>query len=177
MYTLTKTLAAASVAALALTGTAQAAQLSKAARTFLQNASGANMAEVEGAQLAEQKAQSPMVKQLAQTLLQDHQQLQQQLTTVEQQDGVQVKPNVTAADKSQMKKLQKMSGAQFDKRFVQDQIKDHKKDIKKFEDAAQKIDDPQVKQLAQQGLPVLQKHLGMAQQAQQQLQNGGKSAG
>jgi putative membrane protein len=60
--------------------------------------------------------------------------------------------------------------------FVNHEIRDHEKDIKKFQKEADTGSDPQVKQFAQQQLPVLKKHLQMAQQAQQSTSKSSSSS-
>jgi putative membrane protein len=66
-------------------------------------------------------------------------------------------------ERREMSKLQKMSGAGFDREFAQHEIKDHEKDIKDFEKASSKLNDPDLKAWAQKQLPVLREHLAMAQ--------------
>ena len=46
-------------------------------------------------------------------------------------------------------------------------VKDHRTDVKEFQDAANDVKDPELKAFAQKTLPTLQEHLRMAQQLPQ----------
>ena len=65
----------------------------------------------------------------------------------------------------------KLQGAAFDKAFAQHKVMDHKKDIAEYKKASTKGDD--AGQNAKDSLPVLEKHLQMAQSLQK---SAGKSA-
>jgi putative membrane protein len=166
-------LAATGGAALIAAGPVQAAQVSHKARTFMDNAAQTNLAEIQEGQLAEQKTSSPQVRQLAQMMVRDHEQMNQQLEQLAQQDGVTLPKQPDRHERHQLQELKRLSGAQFDRTFAQDQIKDHEVAIQKFQRAAQTLTDPQVKELAQQSIPILQKHLQMARQTETAL--GGTS--
>ena len=56
-----------------------------------------------------------------------------------------------------------MLGDAFDRAYVQDMVKDHRKDVTLFEDQARNGKDPALKQFAQATLPALQEHLQMAE--------------
>ncbi len=84
-------------------------------------------------------------------------------------------PTEPNAEQKKMYVLSKLSGAQFDKAFAKDMVSDHKKDIAKFEKEAKKHGP--VVQFAQQTLPVLQKHLKMAQDIENKGAAVGSTAG
>lgn len=56
-----------------------------------------------------------------------------------------------------------MSGDAFDKAYMADMVKDHKKDIADFQKESSNGQDSDVKQFASQTLPTLQDHLKQAQ--------------
>lgn len=122
---------------------------------FLKDAVRDNEAEIAMADLALSKAQNAELKSFAQQLKTDHSQAQTQLTTLAQTHGVAV--DLKAEHK--MTKLEKLSGADFDKEFVLMALKDHQKDIAKYEKAAKDVQASDVKSFAQQTLPKLQQHL------------------
>lgn len=168
-------LASAGATALMAAGPVQAAQLSGQAQTFMKTAARTNLAEIQEGQFMEQKAASPQVRQLAQMMVHDHTQMNQQLEQAAQQDGVQLPTQPNHKQRKQLQSLEKMSGNRLDQAYVRDQVKDHQKAIQQFQNAEQSVNNPQVKQLAAQGLPVLQKHLEMAQQAEGAMGQGGKA--
>ena len=60
-------------------------------------------------------------------------------------------------------RLEKLSGAQFDKAYMRDMVKDHQKDVAEFERESKMAKDPAVKSFAEQALPTLRDHLKEAQ--------------
>ena len=59
-------------------------------------------------------------------------------------------------------KLSKLSGADFDRQYMEVMVKDHVKDVKEFEDASTKAKDADLKAWAAKTLPTLREHLQMA---------------
>ena len=66
--------------------------------------------------------------------------------------------------KSMMDKVQKASGAEFDKKYMKHMVKDHTEDVKKFKEASQNVKDTELKAWADKTLPVLQQHLQSAKE-------------
>jgi putative membrane protein len=146
--------------------TAQAAKsekLSHGDRKFIEDAAKGGMFEVQSAQLAQQKATDPAVKDFAKKLADDHGKANDELKQLAQSKDVALPDKEKWMDRHEISKLQKASGADFDREFAQHSVKEHEKDIKKFEKAAAKLNDPDVKAWAQKQLPVLREHLAMAQ--------------
>jgi predicted outer membrane protein len=155
------------VAGLLAAGHAIAADssLSSKATSFIKEAAQGNRAEITTAQLALQKAQSPEVKNLAQMLQQDHQQSQEKLQNIAQTHGLPFDQTPGWSERRTESKLEKLTGAEFDQQYTKDMLEDHVADIKKFQKAAQNIEDADVKQYAQDTLPHLQTHLQHAEAA------------
>jgi putative membrane protein len=141
-------------------------QLDHGDRKFLQEAAAGGLAEVEMGQLASQKAQSPEVKQFGERMVQDHGKANDQLKQLASSKGVDVPAQADKSSQRKMEKLQKLSGAQFDKAYMDDMVKDHKKDVKEFQKEAKSAKDADVKSFAAQTAPTLQEHLQMAEAAQ-----------
>jgi putative membrane protein len=139
--------------------------LSSKAESFVKEASQGNQAEIATAQIALQKAQNSEVKDLAQMIQQDHQQAQEKLQTIAQAHGITLDQTPSWSQRRAQSKLEKLSGADFDQQYTKDMLEDHVSDIKKFQKAAQQIEDADVKQYAQESLPTLQKHLQHAESA------------
>lgn len=64
-----------------------------------------------------------------------------------------------------MSKLQEKTGAEFDKAFAEHALMDHQKDIGKYQQASQDLNDPELKAYIGKTLPVLRQHLEMARKA------------
>lgn len=139
----------------------------KAAK-FIHEASEGGQMEVKMGQLGEQNGQSQEVKDLAQRLVQDHQQANQELQSLAQKKNIQVSAEA-GKHQHMLDKLQSKSGAEFDKAFVTMAVKDHKKDIAKFEKCSKDMNDPDLKAFIDKTLPTLRQHLQMAQDAARKL--------
>lgn len=129
---------------------------------FIKDAAQGGQAEVQMGQMAAQKAQNDQVKQFAQHLQQDHTQANQELTQIAQRLGVEVPAQPDRKDTRISEKLQDKSGAEFDKAFIEHALKDHEKDITKYEKALKEVQDPELKAFIQKSIPKLQQHLQMA---------------
>ena len=148
--------------------------LSHSDRKFVEDAAKGDMAEVELAKIAEERASSPQVKQFAQKIEHDHSQAMEKVRQLAQAKGVTMPAGPKWGDKHEASKLQKLSGRKFDQAYMDYMVKDHKKDVKDFKKEAQKAKDPQVKALAQQTTPTLEQHLQLAESADAAV--GGKQA-
>ena len=150
-------------------------QLDHSDRKFLEEAAKGGLAEVEMGQLAAQRAESADVKQFGQRMVQDHQKANDQLKQLAQSKGVDIPTETDKSHQKKMEKLQKLNGAQFDKQYMDDMVKDHKKDVKEFQKEAKKAKDPDVKSFAAQTAPTLEEHLKMAEAAQKTAKSESKS--
>lgn len=135
------------------------------AKEFIEKASQGNAAEIALANVAENRAQNPQVKQLADMLRTDHQQANQQLETVAASHGVTMDTSLDFMNKHEVNRLEKADAADFDKEYTTLMLKDHVKDIKEYQDAISKMDEADVKQYAQTVLPKLREHLEKSEQA------------
>jgi putative membrane protein len=126
---------------------------------FIKESALGGMAEVEMGKLATQKASSDAVKQFGQRMVDDHSKANQQLKQAAAKSNIEVPTSLDSKHQSHIDKLAKLSGPEFDKAYLKDQVKDHEHDVDKFKDEAQYGSDPNVKQFAMATLPTLQEHL------------------
>jgi len=139
--------------------TASSAALSSADKKAIMDMGMANMAEVAGGKLAVTKAQSPDVKAFAQQMIDDHGKALTDVQSLAQAKGVALPTELDAKHKAMAAKLEKMSGADFDKAYMKNAgVADHKtvhallmKDQKAAKDA-------DVKALAGKMLPTVEQH-------------------
>jgi putative membrane protein len=146
-----------------LSAMATSAFAAKSPQDFIQDAIQGDDAEIMLGQIATQKSSNPRVQQYGQTLVADHSAAKQQANDVAKSLGVTPPDHPMAEAQDEQTKLSKLSGAAFDKDFLDGMIKDHEKTIKEFEDQAKANQGP-TSDLANKQLPVLQKHLKMAQE-------------
>ncbi|MEY2466291.1 MAG: putative rane protein [Verrucomicrobiota bacterium] len=147
------------------TDSTTASATSHRASAFIKDANQGNRAEIALAELAQQKSQNADIKQLAEQLRDDHRQADQKLQAIAQAHGVTLDQELGWTQKHQQTKLEKLSGAEFDKAYATAMLKDHHDDIAKFQKASQDIQEADVKQFAQEILPKLQAHLQQAEKA------------
>jgi putative membrane protein len=145
-------------------GTAYAASLSNADRQFLMTATKGDMREVQEGQMAENQASSACVKDLARTLVQDHNQNYQQLSDLAAKSGVSLPKGTDTANDPTMRQLTGVTGPAFDRQFAHDEVATHRQVIAEFKHEAEYGQDPDVKAFAAQTIPVLEKHLRMAEE-------------
>jgi putative membrane protein len=138
--------------------TASAANLSEADKKFIVEAAEGGMMEVQGGQVAQQKAANDRVKAFGQMMVQDHSQANDQLKTLAAQKGVTLPADISADMKKHLDAMQKLTGKAFDQHYMSMMNTDHNEDIAKFENEAKNGKDNDVKNWANQTLPVLKKH-------------------
>jgi len=153
-------------------------QLAHAHRKFTQDAAEGGMFEVQVAQLAASKATDPAVKDFANKLVQDHQQANNELVQLANTKHVELPAAPSRGQRHAVEKLGKMSGAEFDSNFVKEVgLKDHEKDIKAFEKAAEKVKDPDLKAWVQKTLPHLREHYALAQKLPESAKSNAAAMG
>ena len=123
----------------------------------------ANVNEIEAGKAAASKAQSPDVKQFAQKMVDDHTQMLSDLKTLAQKKSVSLPESVGLKDKAQMALMERASGAEFDKKYMDEMVKDHQKDAKDVQDLVGKAKDPDFKSAVQKASTKINEHLELAQ--------------
>jgi len=73
-------------------------------------------------------------------------------------------------------RLAKLNGAEFDKAYANEMVKDHKKDVADFKRQAKSAKDPDLKSWAGKTLPTLEDHLKQAQDMQAQVKSAPRAA-
>ncbi|MFL5472643.1 MAG: DUF4142 domain-containing protein [Gemmatimonadales bacterium] len=131
---------------------------------FVREAASGNLMEIQLGQLAQNKASNPAVKQFAQRMVSDHNNLQNQLTSVASTGGQSFTPTMDSRHQNQINRLQGLSGAEFDSNYMSLMIRAHQRDVNNFQSQSQSANSTQVRTLATNSLPVLQQHLSLAQQ-------------
>jgi putative membrane protein len=138
-------------------------------KAFLKDAYQDGLAEVATAQLASQKTGNPDVKAFAEKLASDHTTANNALKTLADSKKVSTatEPSMIAQGKSKL--LDRKSGTDFDKAYIDAMVSDHKKDIEAFEKEASEAKDQDVKNFASQTLPTLKAHLSAAESIQAKI--------
>ncbi|HEX4441291.1 MAG TPA: DUF4142 domain-containing protein [Thermoanaerobaculia bacterium] len=147
-----------------------------ALKSFAMKAADGGMAEVELGRLAAQKASNDRVKQFGQKMVDDHSKANNDLKAAAGQEGIELPADTSAKDKKLVQKLSGLSGAEFDKAYMDAMVKDHVEDVHEFEKAAKAPGDSPVKAFATNTLPTLKDHLQMARDIDAELKGGANKA-
>jgi putative membrane protein len=136
---------------------------------FIVDAAEGGLFEVEAAKIAEQKATNSKVKTFAKHMLDDHSKANKELKALAAKNNVTI-PSALGEDKmDKIAKLNRLSGHNFDKEYIDLMVKDHKEDVRLFEKESKGTDNNEVESWAAKILPTLQKHLEMAQQTKDEV--------
>ncbi|HEX8178573.1 MAG TPA: DUF4142 domain-containing protein [Pyrinomonadaceae bacterium] len=128
---------------------------------FMMEAAQGGLAEVQMGQLAVSRGTNPAVKQFGQQMVDDHSKANSELMQLAARKSMQLPTSVSDEQKEMMGKLAKLSGADFDKAYVDAMVEDHEHDVKDFQAQAGQGNDADVKAFAVKTLPTLQHHLEM----------------
>jgi putative membrane protein len=153
---------AAVAAALICTAPSRAADVSSKEKSFIKDALEASMAETKLGEVAQTKASRPDVKAFAKMMVEHHSASTADLKKLADLKGVKYEDALGVRHSSAVDKLDKYSGGEFDKEFLDQMVSDHEKVIKDFEDASKDAKDPDVKALIDKMLPVLRGHYNKA---------------
>ncbi|HYF38493.1 MAG TPA: DUF4142 domain-containing protein, partial [Gemmatimonadales bacterium] len=82
---------------------------------FIFDAASSNLMEIRLGQAAQTKASNQAVKQFGQQMVTDHTNLQNQLTATISRGNTQFKPGMTDDHEEEVERLEKLSGAEFDR--------------------------------------------------------------
>jgi len=136
---------------------------------FLREAASANLMEIRLGQLAQSKGSNEAVKQFGQRMASDHTNLENQVAGVVSSSGQSFSPTMDTRHVLQVNRLERMSGADFDRAYMSLMIRAHQRDVNNFQTQSQSAQSPQVRTLATNSLPVLQQHLSLAAQVGSQV--------
>ena len=135
---------------------------------FVAQATSSNLLEIETSQLALDRSKNEQVRQYAERMVKDHTDAMKQMESVAQGQKL---PGEAAQQHLQMlDQLRNTQGQEFDVRYLQMQQQAHQEAINLHERFIQSGDgDQQLKQHAEQMLPILREHLQQVQQIGQQV--------
>jgi len=149
----------------------QRGQLSEKDFKFAKEAAQGGQMEVQLGQLAQQKGVDQSVKSFGERMVTDHKKANDELQKIIAQQGATLPATMSHSEQSTLDKLQKENGADFDKKYASAMVKDHKKDLKDFQDAAKDAQDPDLKAFAEKTAAIIQGHLTAAEDMERAVKN------
>ncbi len=130
---------------------------------FAVEAANGGMAEVQLGESAQAKATDPKVKDFAAMMIADHTKANEELKALAGIKGI----TLPAAPSEEMQKeaadINAKTGKDFDKAYIDQMVKDHKKTVELFEDGQKNVKDAELKAFIDKTLPVLRTHLDHVQ--------------
>ena len=136
---------------------------------FWMTAAQGGMAEVELGKIASEKATNPEVKNFAKMMVSDHSKANAELKSLAQKRNITLPSGLDSGNQATMSELQKLSGNEFDREYVEAMVDDHEADVQMFESQAADESDPDAKAFAAKTLPTLKKHLEMIKAIQTKM--------
>jgi putative membrane protein len=120
----------------------------KSAKTnisFPQKAYSGGMMEVRLGTLAQQKASSEKVKQFGERMIIDHSRANKELKAIAQKDNINLPDKMLDNNQDTYNQLSKYSGKEFDEKYMNKMVEDHKEDISGFEKALLNSGNPNIR--------------------------------
>lgn len=146
-----------------------AQQVSPQDRAFLRRAAQVNAFEIRSGALALQRSRSEQVRRVARRLIRDHAANASQLARLARREGVTLPRGVDREQQRVLRRLMRVSRAQFDCAYLDAQIRGHLDAIALFQRERVTGRDRDVRRFASTSLPVLRSHLTLARQAARRL--------
>jgi len=131
-------------------------------KEWVAQAGMAGLAEVQMGNLAVQNAQNADVKAFAQRMVTDHTKSNEELVQLTTAKGLTLPAELSGEHKAALEHLTGLSGAEFDKAYMQHMVADHEKAVSLFTTGSTSAQDADIKAFATKTLPVLQEHAKLA---------------
>lgn len=138
---------------------------------FMTEAASSGMLEVQAGELAQSTSQNQEVKSFGQMMVTDHTKANDELKALARQKSIVMPDSMSERHMSMVDNLRNSTGAEFDQNFADLMVTSHEEAVNLFEEAAQNVEDPDVKAFASKTLPTLQQHLDKARQLNDKLKN------
>jgi putative membrane protein len=132
-------------------------------RNFARAAAAGGLAEVQFGRLVDHNGQDPEARQFGQRMIADHSKANDQLKALAEAANIPLPNGPGPEDQAMRERLDKMRGEAFDRDYIRGQISAHQETVQLFEYEIGSGQDAQLKNFAAQTLPVLMRHLEMAQ--------------
>ena len=147
--------------------TSHSASTSSADRTFVRQASAANLAEVALGKLALSQGTNSMVKTFGQRMVTDHAVANQKLNVIAHAQSATISEGPSPAATQEYANMKSLADAAFDHAYAKHVVQDHRAAITLFEMEVAQGTDRALRNYAGQTLPILKQHLRLALKLQQ----------
>lgn len=147
------------------------AEMTTTTKGFAEAAAVSDMYEVEAGKIAQQRSLNPSVKEFAAKMMTAHTATTEKLKSALAASHPEIVPPAHVDDRRQgmLDELRGAKGADFDGRYMAQQIDAHKEALILMQGYAKNGDTASIKKLASKTAPVVQTHLNMAEKIQSTL--------
>lgn len=115
--------------------------------------------ETKAGMIAQQRSQSADIKTFGQLMVQDHTRADKELTALAAKKGWTIPTELDAKHQEKLTRLERLSGAEFDRAYTEMMTKGHSKAAVTFRQASQGAQDADFKAWASKTLPEIENHL------------------
>ncbi len=133
-------------------------------RQFINNAAMRGMRQLDAAKLALDKSSNPSVKEYAQKVLEEQGKATGMLKRMAGKESITFPATLDPREQADVDRLSKLSGAEFDRAYIRDEIRIHERALRDFQREARDGQDDKVKAFAVRVLPMVTAHLQTAKQ-------------
>lgn len=146
----------------------RAQNIARIDRRFMEDAAVNGQFALQAAQLASTRSGDPAVKDYANVMVDYRTTANRELMALAQGKGLELPLTLSRAMRREIEELGKKAGGEFDEEFVRKVgVKEHEKEIKRYQDASKNVKDTQLKTWIDKALPTLEQHLAQAQKLPQ----------
>jgi putative membrane protein len=145
---------------LMLPGTGRAAEPPSTAEV-LGNLHQSNQKQVQAGEIAQKNGTSKAVRDYGAMLVRDHSAADKKVAEVATRENIDLLAATPAPGPNDMGTM--ASGPDFDRKFAQEMLDDHRKDLSAVTDARARTNDPQLRKLLGDMIPTLEKHEAAAE--------------
>jgi putative membrane protein len=144
---------------------AGSAAASHMASDYVKQAAMTDMFEIQAGRIASQKSKDTEVKNFADRMVKDHTQTTDMLKKTLREDNENIVPpsDLDSTHKQMLTQLEDAPAADFNKTYMDMQVKGHEQAVKLHQDYAANGDDAKLKDFAKDVVPKIKEHLAMAQ--------------
>jgi putative membrane protein len=131
---------------------------------YIRQAIRGNYLEVALGRLAESRAEDSSVKDFAERMVSNHNDMNKEWIDLAQDNDMKVTVDFGPEGKQTIDRFEDLSGTRFDQAYMSEMIKDHEENLFTFQRLARWAGSAEVRQLASTGALTLQEHLALARQ-------------
>ena len=133
-------------------------------KEFMMSAAHSDQNEIQQSKLALAKGVTGMAREMANKMVADHSKSTADLKKIAAKKGITLPTDMDAEHKAMAPAMKKLSGKDFERRYMAQMLADHQKTANTLMAHEEMTQDADIKAFISKTLPVVQQHLGMAQQ-------------